>query len=100
MVEREGETSKRLRQLLSRGLIVTSGALLQKLGCALRSEHVERQLGRAAAPIRPAGGDEKLGARGWHKIAQHIGRLDVVVDEQERLGEREMWPRPARATFS
>ena len=84
MVEREREVAERSGEPPRPRRVISSGALLQELRRRLLAEQIELHLDGAPHPVRPAAGDQNAGARRRNEIAQRLGRIDVVVDEQER----------------
>ena len=88
VIERERQVAERGREPLRSGRIAALRAFLQERSRRLGAERIELDLDRLAAPIGPARGHQHSRAGGRQQIAQQVGRLDIVVDQQKR--------RPAR----
>ena len=79
----------------------THGALLQKRSRGFGTERVELDFDCLAAPIGEARRHQHACAGGGNEIAQQVGRLDIVIDQEKGRPQRPAsCAKPARAARS
>ena len=84
MIERQRQTTQCFGKTSCSRSVCPPCSLLQKRRGSLAPEHLQLQFRRAATPVSPARCHKSPRTRQGHEVAQDIGILQVVVDEQVR----------------
>jgi hypothetical protein len=87
MIERERKAAERLCQAGGAGRVLSSGARLQEMRGRVLGQQIELDLGGASRPIGPPRCEQYARSAERQKLADGLGTLDVVIDQQERRGE-------------